>query len=176
LGCPQTLHVLSPASRLAVLSRQPLRRRPDSRLRPESRAARYAAGRRPPPPSLLPFPVGGNGAAGGSSPSAPLALPSGSEHPDLPAAAAAPAPPPSPVQQVPGSAFVAGRPDGFTVPAQIRVDFARPHPENAIGQPVRKDSLAALETCDDLLPHAEDIQIVNRCIEPLASKATCRGP
>jgi hypothetical protein len=35
-----------------------------------------------------------------------------------------------------------------------------------------KDSLAALETCDDLLPHAEDLQIVNRCIEPLASKAT----
>jgi hypothetical protein len=26
---------------------------------------------------------------------------------------------------------VVGRPDGFTVPAQIRVDFARPHPENA---------------------------------------------
>lgn len=35
-----------------------------------------------------------------------------------------------------------------------------------------KDSLAALETCDDLLPHAEDLQIVNRCIESLASKAT----
>ncbi|TKV92331.1 hypothetical protein SEVIR_9G156800v4 [Setaria viridis] len=35
-----------------------------------------------------------------------------------------------------------------------------------------KDSLTALETCDDLLPHAEDLQIVKRCIESLASKAT----
>ncbi|XP_020152789.1 BTB/POZ domain-containing protein At1g30440 [Aegilops tauschii subsp. strangulata] len=35
-----------------------------------------------------------------------------------------------------------------------------------------KDSLKALETCDDLLPHAEDLQIVKRCIESLASKAT----
>jgi hypothetical protein len=65
--------------------------------------ARYAVGRRPPPPSLLPLPARGNGAAGGSSPSPPLAIPSGSSHPDPPAAAPAPAPPPSPVQQVPGS-------------------------------------------------------------------------
>ncbi|KAL5211142.1 hypothetical protein ABZP36_006765 [Zizania latifolia] len=35
-----------------------------------------------------------------------------------------------------------------------------------------KDSLQALETCEDLLPHAEDLQIVKRCIESLASKAT----
>lgn len=35
-----------------------------------------------------------------------------------------------------------------------------------------KDSLTALGTCDDLLPHAEDLQIVKRCIESLASKAT----
>ncbi|CAL4934915.1 unnamed protein product [Urochloa decumbens] len=35
-----------------------------------------------------------------------------------------------------------------------------------------KDSLTALKTCDDLLPHAEDLQIVKRCIESLASKAT----
>jgi len=35
-----------------------------------------------------------------------------------------------------------------------------------------KDSLTALDTCDDLLPHAEDLQIVKRCIESLASKAT----
>ncbi|CAL4926385.1 unnamed protein product [Urochloa decumbens] len=35
-----------------------------------------------------------------------------------------------------------------------------------------KDSLTALETCDGLLPHAEDLQIVKRCIESLASKAT----
>lgn len=35
-----------------------------------------------------------------------------------------------------------------------------------------KDSLKALETCDDLLPHAEDLHIVKRCIESLASKAT----
>ncbi|XP_062211905.1 BTB/POZ domain-containing protein At1g30440-like isoform X1 [Phragmites australis] len=34
-----------------------------------------------------------------------------------------------------------------------------------------KDSLTALETCDDLLPHAENLQIVKRCIESLASKA-----
>ncbi|KAG8097649.1 hypothetical protein GUJ93_ZPchr0013g35332 [Zizania palustris] len=34
-----------------------------------------------------------------------------------------------------------------------------------------KDSLKALETCEDLLPHAEDLQIVKRCIESLASKA-----
>jgi hypothetical protein len=35
-----------------------------------------------------------------------------------------------------------------------------------------KDSLTTLETCDDLLPHAEDLQIVKQCIESLASKAT----
>ncbi|CAL4918080.1 unnamed protein product [Urochloa decumbens] len=35
-----------------------------------------------------------------------------------------------------------------------------------------KDSLTALKTCDGLLPHAEDLQIVKRCIESLASKAT----
>ncbi|KAL5217873.1 hypothetical protein ABZP36_018557 [Zizania latifolia] len=35
-----------------------------------------------------------------------------------------------------------------------------------------KDSLKALETCEDLLPHAKDLQIVKRCIESLASKAT----
>nr|CAB3498668.1 unnamed protein product [Digitaria exilis] len=35
-----------------------------------------------------------------------------------------------------------------------------------------KDSLIALETCDELLPRAEDLQIVKRCIESLASKAT----
>src|SRR5688572_21908585 len=60
MGRPQTLHVLSPASCLAILSRQPLRRRPDSRLRPESRAARTPGtppGADPllPPSSLFPL-------------------------------------------------------------------------------------------------------------------------
>ncbi|CAN6282135.1 unnamed protein product [Urochloa humidicola] len=43
---------------------------------------------------------------------------------------------------------------------------------NQVVQRNWKDSLTALETCDDLLPHAEDLQIVKRCIESLASKAT----
>lgn len=38
-----------------------------------------------------------------------------------------------------------------------------------------KDSLKALQTCDDLLPHAEDLQVVKRCIESLAVKA-CTDP
>ncbi|KAI3965711.1 hypothetical protein MKX01_010668 [Papaver californicum] len=35
-----------------------------------------------------------------------------------------------------------------------------------------KDSLKALQTCEDLLPHADDLQIVKRCIESLAMKAS----
>lgn len=35
-----------------------------------------------------------------------------------------------------------------------------------------KDSLEALRTCDGLLPHAEDLHIVKRCIESLAGKAS----
>ncbi|KAL5205257.1 hypothetical protein ABZP36_033466 [Zizania latifolia] len=35
-----------------------------------------------------------------------------------------------------------------------------------------KDSLEALQTCDVLLPHAEDLHIVKRCIESLAGKAS----
>ncbi|KAI3988675.1 hypothetical protein MKX01_027039 [Papaver californicum] len=35
-----------------------------------------------------------------------------------------------------------------------------------------KDSLKALQTCEDLLPHANDLQIVKRCIESLAMKAS----
>lgn len=35
-----------------------------------------------------------------------------------------------------------------------------------------KDSIKALQTCDDLLPYAEDLQIVKRCIESLAVKAS----
>ncbi|KAF0889412.1 hypothetical protein E2562_023700 [Oryza meyeriana var. granulata] len=35
-----------------------------------------------------------------------------------------------------------------------------------------KDSLEALQTCDGLLPHAEDLHIVKRCIESLAGKAS----
>ncbi|XP_020592409.1 BTB/POZ domain-containing protein At1g30440 isoform X2 [Phalaenopsis equestris] len=38
-----------------------------------------------------------------------------------------------------------------------------------------KDSLKALQTCDDLLPHAEDLNITKRCIESLAVKA-CKDP
>ncbi|KAG6473141.1 hypothetical protein ZIOFF_067048 [Zingiber officinale] len=33
------------------------------------------------------------------------------------------------------------------------------------------DSIKALQTCDDLLPHAENLQIINRCIDSLAVKA-----
>lgn len=35
-----------------------------------------------------------------------------------------------------------------------------------------KDSLKALQTCDDILPCAEDLQITKRCIESLATKAS----
>ncbi|CAH2040945.1 unnamed protein product [Thlaspi arvense] len=35
-----------------------------------------------------------------------------------------------------------------------------------------KDSLNALETCDDILPYAEELQITKRCIESLALKAS----
>ena len=38
-----------------------------------------------------------------------------------------------------------------------------------------KDSLKALQTCDELLPYAEDLHIVKRCIESLAVKA-CTDP
>ncbi|KAG1368405.1 putative BTB/POZ domain-containing protein [Cocos nucifera] len=38
-----------------------------------------------------------------------------------------------------------------------------------------KDSLKALQTCDDLLPHAENLHIVRKCIESLAVKA-CTDP
>ncbi|KAL0911854.1 hypothetical protein M5K25_017781 [Dendrobium thyrsiflorum] len=38
-----------------------------------------------------------------------------------------------------------------------------------------KDSLKALQTCEDLLPYAEDLNIVKRCIESLAVKA-CKDP
>ncbi|XP_061355748.1 BTB/POZ domain-containing protein At1g30440 [Gastrolobium bilobum] len=35
-----------------------------------------------------------------------------------------------------------------------------------------KDSLRALQTCDDVLPNAEELHIVKRCIESLAAKAS----
>ncbi|RYR20010.1 hypothetical protein Ahy_B03g065075 [Arachis hypogaea] len=35
-----------------------------------------------------------------------------------------------------------------------------------------KDSLRALQTCDDVLPFAEELHIVKRCIESLAAKAS----
>ncbi|KAK1280308.1 BTB/POZ domain-containing protein [Acorus gramineus] len=38
-----------------------------------------------------------------------------------------------------------------------------------------KDSIVALQACEDLLPHAEDLHIVKRCIESLAAKA-CTDP
>ncbi|XP_010241172.1 PREDICTED: BTB/POZ domain-containing protein At1g30440 isoform X2 [Nelumbo nucifera] len=38
-----------------------------------------------------------------------------------------------------------------------------------------KDSLKALQTCEDVLPQAEDLHIVKRCIESLAVKA-CTDP
>ncbi|KAJ6841063.1 BTB/POZ domain-containing protein-like [Iris pallida] len=38
-----------------------------------------------------------------------------------------------------------------------------------------KDSIKALQTCDELLPFAEDLNIVKRCIESLAVKA-CTDP
>ncbi|PKU70190.1 BTB/POZ domain-containing protein At1g30440 [Dendrobium catenatum] len=38
-----------------------------------------------------------------------------------------------------------------------------------------KDSLKALQTCEDLLPYAEDLNIVKQCIESLAVKA-CKDP
>ncbi|WOL07882.1 BTB/POZ domain-containing protein [Canna indica] len=39
-----------------------------------------------------------------------------------------------------------------------------------------KDSLKALQTCDELLPHAENLQIIKRCIDSLAVKACCMDP
>ncbi|KAL5998342.1 hypothetical protein ACLOJK_009282 [Asimina triloba] len=38
-----------------------------------------------------------------------------------------------------------------------------------------KDAMKALETCEDLLPHAEEVNIVSRCIESLAARA-CVDP
>ncbi|XP_072967387.1 BTB/POZ domain-containing protein At1g30440-like [Typha angustifolia] len=38
-----------------------------------------------------------------------------------------------------------------------------------------KDSIKALQTCDDVLPQAEELQIVKRCIDSLAIKA-CTDP
>ncbi|KAJ4977159.1 hypothetical protein NE237_002265 [Protea cynaroides] len=38
-----------------------------------------------------------------------------------------------------------------------------------------KDSVKALQTCEDVLPQAEDLNIVKRCIESLAAKA-CTDP
>lgn len=38
-----------------------------------------------------------------------------------------------------------------------------------------KDSLKALQTCDDILPHAEELNITKRCLESLATKA-CTDP
>nr|AFO63285.1 bZIP6 [Tamarix hispida] len=35
-----------------------------------------------------------------------------------------------------------------------------------------KESIRALQTCDDILPQAEELQIIKRCIESLAVKAT----
>lgn len=35
-----------------------------------------------------------------------------------------------------------------------------------------KDSLRALQTCDDILPYAEELQVTKRCIESLAMKAS----
>ncbi|XP_058101719.1 BTB/POZ domain-containing protein At5g03250-like [Magnolia sinica] len=38
-----------------------------------------------------------------------------------------------------------------------------------------KDTIKALETCEDLLPHAEELHVVSRCIESLAMKV-CADP
>ncbi|XP_020100660.1 BTB/POZ domain-containing protein At5g03250-like isoform X1 [Ananas comosus] len=38
-----------------------------------------------------------------------------------------------------------------------------------------KDSIKALETCEDVLPYAEELHIISRCINSLASKA-CADP
>ncbi|KAG9147230.1 hypothetical protein Leryth_018205 [Lithospermum erythrorhizon] len=38
-----------------------------------------------------------------------------------------------------------------------------------------KDSMKALQTCDDILPYAEDLHIVKKCIDSLAAKA-CTDP
>lgn len=38
-----------------------------------------------------------------------------------------------------------------------------------------KDSLKALQTCDDILPHAEELHVTRRCLESLATKA-CTDP
>ncbi|KAL5977395.1 hypothetical protein ACLOJK_021741 [Asimina triloba] len=38
-----------------------------------------------------------------------------------------------------------------------------------------KDSIKALQTCEDVLPYAEDLHIVRRCIDSLATKA-CTDP
>ncbi|ONK67337.1 uncharacterized protein A4U43_C06F19120 [Asparagus officinalis] len=50
--------------------------------------------------------------------------------------------------------------------------------ENFLNQVVLrswKDSLKSLQTCDELLPYADDLHIVKRCIESLAVKA-CTDP
>ncbi|KAJ4837830.1 hypothetical protein Tsubulata_001631 [Turnera subulata] len=47
--------------------------------------------------------------------------------------------------------------------------------ENFLNQVVLhnwKDSLRALQTCDDILPYADELHITKRCIESLASKAS----
>ncbi|WOK99515.1 BTB/POZ domain-containing protein [Canna indica] len=38
-----------------------------------------------------------------------------------------------------------------------------------------KDAIKALQTCDDLLPHAENLQIIKRCVDSLAVQA-CSDP
>jgi hypothetical protein len=118
-----------PASRLAVLSRQPLQCHPDFRLRPESRAARTLG--TPPgagpllPPSSLFSPeemeqlVGVHHHHHSLSPRAPRTRPAHSRTRS------------STISRPTGSgiSFCGRRPDGFTVLAQIRVDFARPLPK-----------------------------------------------
>ncbi|PRQ29602.1 putative SKP1/BTB/POZ domain, NPH3 domain-containing protein [Rosa chinensis] len=49
------------------------------------------------------------------------------------------------------------------------------HTESFLNQVVLrnwKDSLKALQTCDDILPYAEELNITKRCIESLATKAS----
>ncbi|KAL6201489.1 hypothetical protein ACLB2K_025203 [Fragaria x ananassa] len=49
------------------------------------------------------------------------------------------------------------------------------HTESFLNQVVLrnwKDSLKALQTCDDILPYAEELNIAKRCIESLATKAS----
>jgi hypothetical protein len=89
--------------------------------------ARYAAGRRPPPPSSR-----RRKWSHSLSPRAPRTRPARSRSRSRTRSSTISRPTGS------GISFCGRRPDGFTVLAQIRVDFAWPRPENATGQPVRK--------------------------------------